>query len=156
MTDELTDLIPEQDEIDQSRGRLFEFKRIPRTFRIDPKVAKAIRDDELRKDELRSKEQLNAAVEKELATVTERIIVNARSIALPAGYGWIHAWGDQLENDQLEFKRACSPPHYVLSPAEDAKNAQLVARFTAYSHSPEALAPDRIRELQDEFCRGED
>jgi hypothetical protein len=133
-------------------------------FTIDPVVARAIRDDTERLNELLRKRYapsqhggpLSAAEEQEDSRLSARIAELAKAIGCPVGYGALQAQKDGNRLSKLYYKRI-SPPSCGggdLSDAEDAEEAQLRARVAAYEQSPEGLARSRIRDLGLKECLG--
>jgi hypothetical protein len=116
-------------------------------FTIDPVLARALRDDYRRRDELCRKRPLNAAEELEYSWLSSRITKMAKAIECPAGYGAFQARRDDNRLYELYCKRI-SPCGDALPDAEDAEEAQLRARVAAYRESPEGLARRRICELE--------
>jgi uncharacterized protein YnzC (UPF0291/DUF896 family) len=144
-----------------------------REFKIDPALAKALRDDYERLCELLRKRDapsqhggpLTAAEKEEEPRLRAHIDSRARAIKCPADYGPTEARKDNNRLDQLYTKRL-SPPSCgggKLTDAEDTEEAQLRARVaaydvadkTSYMESPEGRALKRINELEDrEFRAG--
>ena len=125
---------------------------------IDPALARALRDDGERLNELGRKRYapsqhggpLTAAEVEEESKLGERIADRARAIGCPAGYGPKQAQKDSNRLHQLYCKRI-SPPSCgggALPDAEDAEEAQLRARVVAFDESPEGCARRRIRDLE--------
>jgi hypothetical protein len=128
-------------------------KPVPGTFRIDPALAKALRDDERRFDELlqaRKKQYFllnetpgnggqQIAPSEEEAMLRARIDRMLDTIVCPPSYG---AWQAKKDRYIRDF-------HYKdpRSAAEDAEHAQLTARVLAFSRTPEGRARDRIAVL---------
>jgi hypothetical protein len=106
-------------------------------FRIDPAVAKALRDDSMRVKELwRSRSYIGAPSEEE-AMLRARIARLADTIVCPASYG---AW-QAREDERLMGEREII--------ANDARHAQLAARIAVFNRTPEGRARERIMELED-------
>ena len=131
-----------------------------RDFIIDPGLAKALRDDSERLNQLGHKQSegpLSAAEEQEESSLRARIAETARAIGCPANYGPREARKDLDRLHSLYCKRI-SPPSCgggTLSEAEDAEEAQLTARVAAYEESPEGHARSRIFQLKlADFSRG--
>jgi hypothetical protein len=126
-------------------------------FTIDPVLARALRDDYERAGELLRKERpLSAAAEQELAWLRARITKTAKAIGCPAGYGLKQFKKDNARLHRLYCQRI-SPPHCgggALPEAEDAEEAQLRARVTAFDESPEGCARERIWHLVMQDFRG--
>jgi hypothetical protein len=114
-----------------------------RTFVIDPEVARSLRDDWERTNQLLS--TVNDPDAKEegtrlLASIKER----AGAIPCPASYGRTQ---QDIDSDLLQkawLKRLSATP---LTEAEDAVEAQARARMLAFDQTPEQLARQRIEEL---------
>jgi hypothetical protein len=119
---------------------------------IDNAVAKALRDDYHRLGELVRKKcgnPLSAAELEEESNLRVSIGGRAMAIGCPAGYGLKQAQQDNNRLHQLYCKRI-SPPSCgggALPDAEDAEEAQLIARVAAFEESPEGCARRRIRDL---------
>jgi hypothetical protein len=126
-------------------------------FTIDPILARVLRDDCERRDELLRKRPLSTAEELEQSWLRARIPKMANAIGCPVGYGALQARKDTNRLSQLYCKRI-TPPSCgggALRDAEDAEEAQLRARVEAYEQSPEGLARRRIRDLEMKaFSRG--
>ena len=120
-------------------------------FTIDPAVAKALRDDQERLNELVRNGSLLSAAEVEVESELRASIADrAKAIGCPEGYGPRDARNDSNRLHQIQNKRR-SPPSCgggKLTTAEDAEEAQLVARIAAYEESPEGRARGRILELE--------
>jgi hypothetical protein len=115
-------------------------------FTIDPVLARGLRDDCERLEELGRKKELNAAEQLEKSWLRPRITAVAKAIRCPVGYGPNQALEDMNRLDTLYCKRIS--PRGALLEAEDAEEAQLTARLEAYLQSPEGIARSRIRDLQ--------
>ena len=126
-------------------------------FTIDPVLARALRDDYERASELvRKGRPLSAAEEQEQAWLGARITKTAKAIGCPAGYGLKQAKKDDARLHRLYCQRI-SPPQCgggALPEAEDAEEAQLRARVTAFYESPEGCARERISHLEMQDFRG--
>src|SRR6202022_590617 len=126
-------------------------------FTIDPVLARAVRDDHERASELvRKGRPLSAAEEQEQAWLGARITKTAKAIGCPAGYGLKQAKKDHARLHRLYCQRI-SPPQCgggALPEAEDAGEAQLRARVTAFYESPEGCARERISHLEMQDFRG--
>jgi hypothetical protein len=128
-------------------------------FFIDPVIARVLRDDDERLNELCRKKwapseyggPLTAAEEQEEPWLRIRIAKMAKEIGCPAGYmGSVQARKDGNRLHKLSRKRM-SPPSCgggALTDAEDAEEAQLTARSLALDQTPEAVARRRIGELE--------
>jgi hypothetical protein len=106
-------------------------------FRIDPAVAKVLRDDSRRVNELRRNRGYVGARSEEEAMLRARIDRMADTIVCPASYG---AW------QAREDARLMSEREII---ANDAKHAQLAARIAVFNRTPEGRARERIMELED-------
>jgi hypothetical protein len=119
-------------------------------FTIDPILARTIRDDCQRLNELVQKRPLSATEDQEESWLRARITETAKAIGCPVGYGEVQARKDRSRLDHL-YCRRISPPQCGGGPlpeAEDAEEAQLEARFQAYAAGPEGVARCRIRDLK--------
>jgi hypothetical protein len=126
----------------------------PGAFRIDPALAKALRADQRRFDELLQERKnqnflLNetpgngghqVAPSEEEALLRARIDRMVDTIVCPPSYG---AW--QAKKDRYRRDWHYKDPR---SAAEDAEHAQLTARVLAFSRTSEGRARDRIAELR--------
>ncbi len=106
-------------------------------FRIDPALAKAIRDDQKRLDELQHS-RTGAPSEEELM-LRARIDRMADTIVCPPSYG---AW------QAREDKRLMRDSEVI---ADDAKHAQMAARVAAFDRTREGRARKRIADLEDQI-----
>jgi hypothetical protein len=128
-------------------------KPVPGTFRIEPALAKALRDDQRRFDELwQARKNQNfllnetpgngghqIAPSEEEAMLRDRIDRMLDTVVCPPSYG-----ARQAKKDKFLIH---SPLRESRSAAEDAEQAQLTARVLAFSRTPEGRARDRIAEL---------
>jgi hypothetical protein len=127
-------------------------KPVPGAFRIDPALAKELRDNQRRFDELstarKNQNSLNETsgnCDQQIAPSEEESLLRARidrmvdTIVCPPSYG---AW--QAKKDRYIRNLNYKDPR---SAAEDAEHAQLTARVLAFSRTPEGCARDRIAEL---------
>ena len=133
-------------------------------FFIDPVIARALRDDYERLNELGRKKYgpseyggpLSAAEKQEEPWLETRIAKMAKEIGCPVGYeGSAQARKDDDRRGQLWLKRM-SPPSCgggALTDAEDAEEAQLRARYLVLEQTPEAVARRRIFELVPTFSK---
>ena len=96
-------------------------------FAVDPFLAKVLRDDERRLEEL---DPYPSPESEEASKLREGIFVLARIIGCPLGYTDNQACRDRDRLDELGRKRRSS--RGPLSGAEDAEEAQLRARLTAF------------------------
>jgi hypothetical protein len=122
-------------------------------FRIDPALAKALRDEQRRFDELSNARQdqmlcdvvadipgHDAGPSEEESMLSARIDRLLDTIVCPPSYG---AW--QARKDvELLLRRYDKPPQTA---AEDAEHAQLTARVVAFRRTPEGRCRDRIGDL---------
>jgi hypothetical protein len=121
-------------------------------FRIDPVVARAIRDDKERDYQLGEKSlktQLSVAEQEERVILRNRIEAAAVTIAVPAEYDKAQLFRDYDRQSDFRDKRLLPPPDNVLSAAEDAEHAQVVARLGAYDQSPTGRGRARIEQLRE-------
>jgi hypothetical protein len=126
-------------------------------FIIDRALAKALRDDGERLNELLRKRYapsqhggpLTAAELEEESNLPARIADRARTIVLPVGFGASEALRDANRLEKLFYKRI-SPPcgGGPLTEAEDAEEAELMARVAAFGETPEGRALRRKSDLQ--------
>jgi hypothetical protein len=128
-------------------------KPVPGAFRIDPALAKALRDDQRRFDELwQARKNQNfllnetpgngghqIAPSEEEAMLRDRIDRMLDTVVCPPSYG-----ARQAKKDKFLIH---SPLRESRSAAEDAEQAQLTARVLAFSRTPEGRARGRIAEL---------
>jgi hypothetical protein len=128
-------------------------KPVPGAFRVEPALAKALRDDQKRFDELwQARKNQNFLLNEtpgngghQIAPSEEEAMLRARidrmldTIVCPPSYG---AWQAKKDRYIRDF-------HYrdPRSAAEDAEHAQLTARVLAFSRTPEGRARARIAEL---------
>jgi hypothetical protein len=114
-------------------------------FTIDPAVAKALRDDYERLNELCRKNFHMPVNLEEESILCARIADRARAIECPAGYGAKEREEDEDRLSKFFYKRIS--PRGSLSAAEDAEEAQLRARVAAFDETPEGRGRQRIRQL---------
>ena len=120
-------------------------------FAIDSGVAKALRDDQERLNELvRNGSPLGAAEVEVESELRSSIADRAKAIGCPVGYGPTQARNDSNRLHQIRNKRRSplSCGGGKLTAAEDAEEAQLTARIAAFDESPEGRARSRILELE--------
>jgi hypothetical protein len=119
-----------------------------RDFAIDPELARALRDDYERLNELERKRwgsPLSTIEAEEECALRASLVEIAKKISCPASYGLREKGKDDRRLYQLWCKRRW--PRGGLSDAEDAEGAQLTARILAFEQTPEGLARSRIRTL---------
>jgi hypothetical protein len=125
-------------------------------FTIDPALAKALRYDRKRLDELQGARPFrwpptNEGETEEERTLRARIVERARTISCPAGYGSNEVLDDQVRLSALQSKTELPPwfSHLAQNDVEDpdAEEAQLIARIEAFNQTPEGRAQNRINEL---------
>ena len=123
-------------------------------FTIDPALAKRLRDDDLRLNELDNKElnpkegggPLTAADEEERAMLRTRVAETMKAIKF--GYGAIEARKDRHRLEDFFYKRLnLDRTGGTLTDAEDAEEAQLKARLAAFDQSPEGRGRRRLVEF---------
>jgi hypothetical protein len=115
-------------------------------YTIDPAVAKRLRDDQLRLDEL-CKNKVHPAEEQERAMLRARVAETVKSVRF--GYGAIEARKDRHRLEDFFYKRLdLRRTGGILTDAEDAEEAQLTARVAAFDQSPEGRGRRRIFELK--------
>jgi hypothetical protein len=147
----------------QLRARLDRLTRFARTavgqdrdgvhnFTIDPALAKALRNDKQRLSEVIDSQHggcVSAAEVEEESRLRASIADRLRAIGCPAGYGPRQRRNDSNRLHELRCKRLTprSCGGGTLTNAEDAEEAQLMARLAAYGESPEGRAQSRIFEL---------
>jgi hypothetical protein len=127
-------------------------------FTIDPAVAKALREDQERLNGLVRKRfapreyggPLSAADVESEAELCASIADRAKAIGCPKGYGPMQVRTDRNRLHQIQNKRRSplSCGGGKLTDAEDAEEAQLVARIAAFEESPEGRARSRIQDLE--------
>jgi hypothetical protein len=132
-------------------------RKLPFEFPIDPALVKALRNDRKRYYELLKKSfaphefgPLTATERKEGCMVLARIAETARTISCPAGYGLKEVNNDKARLTTL-FRKRLSPPSCgggTLNDAEDAEEAQLMARVEVFNQTAEGRARERIHQLQ--------
>jgi hypothetical protein len=105
-------------------------------FRIDPAVAKALRDDKRRFDALCGRRLPEVPPSEEEEMLRARIDRMADTIVCPPSYGAWQAREDSGLVGDREFI------------ADNAKHAQVVARIAAFDRTPEGRARNRIYDLR--------
>jgi hypothetical protein len=125
-------------------------------FAVDPELARALRDDYERLNELIRKSFLPSkngspltSIEADECALRARLVENAKKISCPASYGYKEKRKDDDRWCKFFYKRL-SPRSCgggKLSDAEEAEEAQLIARILAFEQTPEGLARSRIRTL---------
>jgi hypothetical protein len=145
------------DRLTRAYGAIPQEKDHTSEFTIDPALAKALRDDRTRLDILAQGRPMhppstNEEEAEEERLLRARIAERARTISLPAGYGFNEFWDDVERLSALQSKNELPPwlSHLAQNNVEDpdAKEAQLIARIEAFGQGPEGRARDRIRELK--------
>jgi hypothetical protein len=120
----------------------------PYGFKIEPAVARALRDDKQRLVEfLRSPERYPYRDEAaaEMAELKARIAEIGKTLECPSGYMEMDAREDGQRLNELDSVRRRGA---VLTTAEDFEDAHLHARLEAYDRSPEGVGRQRISELK--------
>src|SRR3974390_1920211 len=117
---------------------------LPFNFKIDPTLAKALRDDHKRAEELERKRSLFDEPTEEERTLLARIAERASAISCPAGYGFSDVLDDKARLDVLEPDSLALRwyGHLKLNNVEDpdALEAHLIARIEAFNQTPEGRA----------------
>jgi hypothetical protein len=113
-------------------------------FRVDPALAKALRDDHRRANEL-AHNYTSSAEWLEGTRLRERNVERAKSITCPADYGARQARRDENRLHDLSCKH--NSPRGSLTNAEDFEEAQLTARLAAYKETAEGRGRRRKFEL---------
>ena len=127
-------------------------------FTIDPALVNALRDDYQRLWELNRKEflalndkeskGLSVAEMEEKARLDKRIADNVKLVRLPSGYGAKEAELDRRRLRVFEQERNRMEPRARSSYVEDAEEAQLRARFSAFEVTPEGRGRKEMREME--------
>ena len=120
-------------------------------FTIDPALAKALRDDRKRLDQLELDRRSTGTGTEEERTLRARIAERASTINCPADYGFNEMWDDRVRLSALRFGKSepwCADIIYNVDDP-DAEEAQLIARIEAFNQSPEGRARSRREELSD-------
>jgi uncharacterized protein YnzC (UPF0291/DUF896 family) len=110
---------------------------------VDPILAKALRDDEVRLEELRGKRGDDVAESEEESMLRARIVDQATTVGRTLGAVETLTNKARHRLSDLQSKRRSG----TLSDAEDAEEAQLAAREAAYREDPRTKAWDRVHEL---------
>ena len=119
----------------------------PFGFDCRPEAARALRDDQLRLEQLVRKRGSETASESpEETELRTRITRRAMSMECPEGYGSEQAEKDRERLSSFSAKRISSAPDNVLSEEEEVEEAHLTARLAAYN--PEARNRRRIYHLR--------
>jgi hypothetical protein len=132
-----------------------EERKLPYEFSIDPALAKAIRDDYKRLEELEKKDLIafwkrrarNHPDPPEERMLHARIAERARTISCPAGYGFNEAWDDRMRVSIRGSEEDWPWLAHLTPLKDDAAEAQSIARIEAFNQSPEGRARERIRSL---------
>jgi hypothetical protein len=123
----------------------------PFGFDVDPAVARAIRDADLRLTQLFQKRyaQKNVVDEPspEEIDLKSQIAERVKTLRCPAGYGPKEHLKDRNRLCTLFRRRISPPPYNTLTETEDAEEAHLTARIAVYEASPEGQARTRISAL---------
>jgi hypothetical protein len=119
-------------------------------FAVDPFLARVLRDDDRRLEQL---DPYPSPVSEEASKLRAGIFVLARIIGCPLGYTDDQADRDRDRLDELGRKRRS--PRGTLSDAEDAEEAQLRARLTAFDvrKQPDNRGCRRLSDLTFEAFR---
>jgi hypothetical protein len=103
----------------------------PAKFAVDPLLARELRDDMRRLEEL---EADGSSKSEEMSKLGAGIWDFAKAIGYPLGYTSDQADKDRVRLDELHRKRGS--PRAALSDSEDAEEAQLTARLWAFDVQP--------------------
>ena len=119
----------------------------PYGFKIEPAVARALRDHKQRLEFLWSSEKYPYRDEAaaEMAELEARIAETGKTLECPPGYTLMDAGEDSQRRDELDRIRRRGT---VLTTAEDVEDAHLRARLEAYWRSPEGVGRQRISKLK--------
>ena len=130
----------------------------PIKFTIDPALVNALQDDYRRSGELNRKEflalnckeskGLSVAEMEEKAILDKRIADNVKLVRLPPEYGAKEAELDRRRLRVFEQERNRMEPRARSSYVEDAEEAQLRARFSAFGETPEGRGRNWMREMR--------
>lgn len=135
---------PDEVEIDDQFG-----------FKVDPAVARMIRDDNKRLQHLWAMGVgAPRGSEQERAALKARVAEQSSVLECPPGYTQSDLRKDVIRLDEFDRKRASRTR---LTEEEDAEEAHLGARVRAYwapsNRSPEKVARDRISEIQSQCIK---
>jgi hypothetical protein len=123
-------------------------------FKVDPAVARAIRDD---KGRLELLWRLGAAApegtEEEMAVLKARIAERSSGLECAPGYTRADVYEDRTRLDEFDRKRKS---RIRLTKEEDAEQAHLLARAIAYQNGPESRGRSRLEALNDRVLCGEE
>ena len=103
----------------------------PAKFAVDPLLARELRNDVRRLEELKAD---RSSKSEETSKLGAGIVDFARAIGCPLGYTSDQADKDRVRLDELHRKRRS--PRDTLSDAEDDEEAQLTARLWAFDVRP--------------------
>jgi hypothetical protein len=135
-------------------------KTRPCEFSIDPALARVLRDDGKRLEELEGAKpwsERDAPETEEERTLHERITEHVRTIGRPANYNFQERWDDSVRLSRLGPGGFTSDPKlkWILPEVRlydvddvDAEEAQLWARILAFDYSPEGRERARLNKLQ--------
>lgn len=113
-------------------------------FKIDPAVAKSLRDDYVRANALRGKiikwgkdSEATPAEEEEFEVLSARIVETTEAIGCPDNYGQDECDRDEQRLSQLRNETLSSPSDYgrPLTEGKAAEEAQLTARIAVFKES---------------------
>jgi len=116
----------------------------PFGFVIDPAVARALRDDVLNLFHLRGTRHLRPD-DRERQEVIARIKEMESTLECPPGYTKLEYEKDGLRLGELAGRREASGRRNKLTEEEDAEEAHLKARRTAYRQTPEERQKEEDR-----------
>jgi hypothetical protein len=119
----------------------------PYGFKIEPAVARALRDDKQQLTFPWSSERYpyRAEAAAEMAELKGRIAEIGKTLECPSGYTLMDAREDGQRLNELDSIRRRGA---VLTTAEDVEDAHLRARLEAYDRSPKGVGRRRISELK--------
>jgi len=112
----------------------------PFGFVIDHDVAKALRDDEKQLEDFARRRYPHPASDKRELEIQARVTQIIKALVCPEGYTESDYAEDWKRICQLAKKRMAPWPHNKLTEEEEAEEAHLAARHTAYRNSPEVVA----------------